>query len=182
MDCVVIHYSEIGLKGKNRPYFEKRLLNNIKKKTGLEVKREYGRLVMVYDKNQIRLLKKVPGIAYYSPALRAELDLKDFIKKAESLVTKGSFRITAKRSNKSFKPNSIEINKKVGEALYNKGLKVELEKPDTEVFIEVGNKNAYLYTKKVKGLGGLPVGVTGKLVALVSGGIDSPVACYEMIR
>lgn len=182
MDCVVIHYSEIGLKGKNRPYFEKRLLNNIKKKTGLDVKREYGRLVMTYDKKKTRLLKKVPGIAYYSPALKAELDLKDFIRKAKALVTKGSFRITAKRSNKRFKPNSIEINKKVGEALYNKGLKVELEKPDTEVFIEVGNKNAYVYTKKVKGLGGLPVGVTGRLLALVSGGIDSPVACYEMIR
>lgn len=182
MDCVIIHYSEIGLKGKNRPYFEKKLALNIKKKTGLEVRREYGRLVMSYDKEKTKLLKKVPGIAYYSSALEAELKLEDFIKKARALVTKGPFRISARRSNKDFKMDSMEINKKVGAAIHEQGFEVDLEKPRTEVFIEVGEKKAYIYTEKIKGLGGLPVGVTGKLIGLVSGGIDSPVACYEMIR
>jgi len=180
LDCIVIHYAEIGLKGANRPYFENKLVTNIRKRTGLKVRKEYGRLVTNYGKTDE--LKNIPGIAYYAPALKAKLELKDIISKAEKLVTKGSFRVTAKRSNKNFKLTSPEINQKVGGALFKKGLKVDLHKPRTELFIEVGEKNVYLYTEKNKGLGGLPVGVTGKLVALVSGGIDSPVACYEMIR
>jgi len=179
MEQVIIHYSEIGLKGSNRPYFEKKLLSNIKKVTGLKVSREYGRLVMDYDKKKIRLLKQIPGIAYYAPAIKAKLDIKDIKNKAKKIITKGPFRITTKRSNKKFKYTSPEVNKLVGEVIK---LPVNLSKPKTELFIEIGEKNAYLYTKKNKGLGGLPVGVTGKLIALVSGGIDSPVACYEMIR
>jgi thiamine biosynthesis protein ThiI len=182
MDCIIIHYSEIGLKGKNRPFFEKKLVSNIKIMTGLTPKRESGRLVTNYDKDKIKKLKNIPGIAYYSPALTAKLNLEDFTKKALELVKKGTFRITTKRSNKSFKLNSMRVNKKVGEALFKKGYKVDLEKPGTEIFIEIGDKNAYLYTKKQKGLGGLPIGSTGKLVSLISGGIDSPVACYEMMR
>ncbi len=179
MDCVVIHYSEIGLKGDNRPYFENKLASNIKSITGLKVVREYGRLVMDYEKSKLNLLKNIPGIAYYSPAIRSRLNINELIIKGKELVKKGPFRVTARRSNKKFKYSSPEINRLIGEAI---DLKVNLEKPRTELFIEVGERNAYLYTKKYEGLGGLPVGVTGKLIALVSGGIDSPVACYEMIR
>ncbi|MFA5406589.1 MAG: tRNA uracil 4-sulfurtransferase ThiI [Candidatus Nanoarchaeia archaeon] len=182
MDCIVIHYAEIGLKGTNRPFFERALVNNIKSRTGLAVNREYGRLIMAYDKSKLSALKLIPGIAYYSPAIKAKLDINDIISKTGLLLIKDSFRVSARRSNKGFPLTSPEINKLVGESLFNKGLKVDLHKPKTDLIIEVGEKNAYLYTKKVKGLGGLPLGVTGKLVGLVSGGIDSPVACYEMIR
>lgn len=181
-DCVVIHYSEIGLKGTNRPFFEKRLSDSITARTGLSVKKEYGKLVMDFDEKKIVLLSKIPGIAYYSPALKCRLDVNEFISKAKLLVKKGTFRITAQRSNKRFSLTSMQVNSKVGEALMSKDLKVKLESPDTEVFIEVGEKNAYVYSKKIKGMGGLPLKITGKVVALVSGGIDSPVACYEMIK
>ncbi len=179
-DSIIIHYSEIGLKGANRPFFERRLMSNIKRVVGVSVKREYGRLVLPYVKPS--LLRFIPGIAYYSPAVSASLDLKDIISKALSLNIKSPFRVSAKRSNKSFSLNSIEINRVVGEALVNNGLSVDLSKPRTELFIEVGERRAYLYTKKYRGVGGLPVGVTGKLVGLVSGGFDSPVACFRMIK
>ena len=138
MDCIVIHYSEIGLKGSNRPYFEKKLLSNIKQRTRLEVKREYGRLIMEYG--SIKELKLIPGIAYYATALKAKLDIKDIIKKAKKLVTKDPFRVTTKRSNKSFKHTSPEVNRMVGEALYKKGLKVDLHKPKTELFNRRGER------------------------------------------
>jgi len=182
IDCVVIHYSEIGLKGTNRPFFERALMKDIKSRTGLTVCKEYGRLIMPYDEKKIKLLRFIPGIAYYSPAVRAGLDINDITKKSGSLPIKSPFRVSARRSNKKFALTSPEINRLVGESLFNKGLVVDLHKPKTDLVVEVGEKNAFLYTVKHRGLGGLPVGVTGKLVALLSGGIDSPVACYEMIK
>ncbi len=178
MNCIVIHYGEIGLKKTNRPFFEKKLVENIRKR-GLDARREFGRIVAGYRKGFSKILKTIPGIAYFAPAEMVEPDMDSIIKKAKELVKKGPFRISARRSNKKFRYTSMEINRMVGDAI---NLKVDLTHPKTELFIEIGENHAYLYVKKYKGLGGLPVGVTGKLISLVSGGIDSPVASYEMIR
>jgi len=182
MDCIVIHYSEVGLKKGNRRFFEDKLIGSIKSRTGLKVTREYGRIIANFDAKKMRLLKFIPGISSFSPAIKAGLDVKDFILKSSLLVTKGPFRVSARRSNKNFKLTSPEINRLVGEALFNKGLEVNLSKPKTDLVIEVCDKFSYLYTKRYRGLGGLPVGTVGKVICLLSGGIDSPVAAYEMIR
>lgn len=182
MDCIVIHYSEIGLKKGNRRFFEDKLIKSIRERTGLKVTREYGRLITNYNVSVIKLLRLIPGISSFSPALKSSLSIDDFILKAKLLVTRGPFRVSAKRSNKGFKFTSPDINRLVGEALFNSGLKVNLSKPKEDLVIEVGDKFAYLYVKRYKGLGGLPIGTIGKMVCLLSGGIDSPVSAYEMIR
>lgn len=180
LNSTIIHYSEIGLKGTNRPYFERTLIRNIERKTSLKVRREYGRLVI--DSVEVKGLNEIPGIAYYAPAVKTKLDIAE-IQKATKLITEKdkTVKINASRSNKQFKYTSPEINRIVGEYLYNEGLRINM-KPEQEIRIEVGEKYAYIYKDKINCVGGLPVGVSGKLIALISGGIDSPVAAYKMIR
>ncbi len=181
MDCFVIHYSEIGIKGKNRPFFEKKLIENIRKLTGLNSKKRYGRIITEYNPKKKSTLKKIPGIAYFSPAYESELNIDNIFEKAK-LLAKDDFRIITKRSNKSFKYTSLEINKIIADKLVKEGFKANVKKPKRKIFIEICEKNAYIYKEKIKGLGGLPVGTTGKLIALISGGIDSPVAAFYMIK
>jgi len=188
---VICHYSEIGLKGKNRKFFEEKLVNNIKKKLSessyKKVRRISGRILVELEegteeevKNN---LKKVFGIASFSFAVNCEQKIEE-IKKTGSNILKEekfkTFRISTKRSEKSFYLNSQEINEKVGEWILEKidKAKVNLEKPDITLFIEIVENYSFLYLEKVKGLGGLPVGSSGKVVSLLSGGIDSPVASF----
>jgi len=180
MNSIVIHYSEIGLKGSNRPFFEKALIKDIENKTGNKVRKEYGRFVI--DSSEAKGLERVPGIAYYSQAFKVGLDINEMSKSSELILDKSkTVKVVASRSNKQFRFKSPEINKLVGDYLVSKGWKVSM-RPEQELFIEVSGRNAYVYKDKIKGIGGLPLGVSGKLIALISGGIDSPVAAYKMIR
>ncbi len=189
MRVYVIHYSEIALKGKNRSYFERKLVSNIKKKISEiespEIRREYGRIVLESDNPRIEyILEKTPGIRYFALAIETEPDI-DAIKKAaiEVAPNSGTFRVETKRSFKEFYLNSMEINRIVGEEiLKNKNLKVNLKNPEKTVYIEVSNRNAYVYSERIEGVGGLPVGVSGKVVCLLSGGIDSPVSAFMAMK
>lgn len=183
-DCVVIHYGEIGLKGGNRPFFENRLVENLRKATGAKAEREYGRIIA--ENKNTRALKNVTGIAFFSPALRAQLDIDDIKEKALKVGKQGkkkTFAVISKRSNKNFRYNSRQLNEIVGDHIRRKlKMKVDLGRPQKKVYIEIGEKAAYIYDRKIKGPGGLPVGVSGKVVCLLSGGIDSPVASYMMMK
>jgi len=192
---VIVHYSEIGLKGKNRSFFERKLIDNIKRAlrgTGYaRVRRISGRLLVELDENanlneiQVRL-PKVFGVAYFSLAHETQQDIAAIQGDALSLIQGRSFntlKVETKRSNKDFPLTSPDINAQVGGYLLkHTGGRADLTHPDLTCFIEIVEKYAYIYTDKQKGAGGLPVGVSGRVVALLSGGIDSPVASFMMMK
>ncbi len=194
MEYVICHYAEIGLKGKNRKFFEETLIRNIKQVLPAGsfefVKRISGRLIIkltpqVKEKEITIGLKKVFGIAYFSFAVSCGQKIEEIKKQALALLKDKkfkSFRITTQRSKKEFKLNSQEINEKVGEHIFKELKKeVNLSKPNITCFIEIVENFTFLYLKKIKGLGGLPTGVSSKAVVLLSGGIDSPVAAFEIM-
>lgn len=185
-DCVVVHYGEIGTKGKNRGFFERKLVDNIRRATGARIEREFGRIVMLENPEDLSALRDITGISSFSPALRSSLDMKSIKEKALLMARERSadtFGVSARRSNKDFEYTSKQINEAVGKHIQeNTGMAVNLANPDAKIFIEIGGKSAYIYTEKIPGLGGLPVGVSGTIVSLLSGGIDSPVASYMMMK
>ena len=196
MEYVIIHYAEIALKGGNRSFFEGKLVENIKKALETQqydsVQRLYGRIIVKLDKksniDKIKEnLEQVPGIEYFSFALYSKLDIKSMekvlLKLAKGLKKTTTFRITAKKSTDKIELTSMQINEKLGALIVKKfGSKVKLKDPEQEFILEVANEGAFIYTDKIKGVSGLPVGVTGKLVSLISGGIDSPVAAFRMFK
>jgi len=198
MKNIIIHYSEIALKGKNRPIFENCLVNNIKKLLPQEhikdIKRLSGRVLLQLNEKiderelnkTVKLLSNIFGISHYSPAIETDSDIKEIEKAGvESMkgVESGTFKVETKRSYKNFPLNSLEISSKVGSAIFlATKVPVDVNNPDTTVFVEVLKDTAYVYREKIKGLGGLPVGVSGKSLVLISGGIDSPVASYLMMK
>ncbi|MEM1578690.1 MAG: tRNA uracil 4-sulfurtransferase ThiI [Archaeoglobaceae archaeon] len=178
----IVHYGEIGVKGKNRDFFERKLVENISRFA--KAKRRYGYIEVIYAENVEEKLKKVPGIRYFGVGYKTELEI-DAINLAALKVLPeefNTFRISASRRNKNFPMNSMEINRTVGSFIAEKtGKKVKLENPDVTIWIEIGNE-ALVYSQRYEGIGGLPVGVAGKVVASISGGIDSPVASFMAMR
>lgn len=193
MDIYVVHYGEIGLKGKNRDYFERILRRNIeaalKGLDGQGVKKRYGRILIEDGPPNISpILKFVPGIKYFARAKKTDPDI-ETIKAAALQVAEGeengarSFKIEAKRADKSFPLGSIEVNRIVGEYIARRtGKPVSLQYPDLTIFVEICDNEAYIYKEKTYGVGGLPVGTAGKVASLLSGGIDSPVAAFMMMK
>ncbi|MHA2296286.1 MAG: tRNA uracil 4-sulfurtransferase ThiI [Candidatus Hodarchaeales archaeon] len=195
-NAVLVHYSEIAIKGGNRKYFEQHLVSNLKtalkKLHGLEVQRNYGRItIWLQEKSDIekieKIIKRVPGVANFSFCLVSQLDIasiKEKILESHKIEGKNAltFRITTKRGNKSFPMTSMDVSRALGTwIIEKKGLKVDLTNHDINFNVEITEKDVFLYTRRIKGMGGLPVGSNGKLVALLSGGIDSPVAACRML-
>ncbi|MFQ5594619.1 MAG: tRNA uracil 4-sulfurtransferase ThiI [Anaerolineae bacterium] len=192
---VVIHYHEIGLKGRNRPLFEKKLLNNVMRRTkGLGVRRGRrlsGRLMLELEPRvsweAIReRLERVFGIAYFARAFRTPLNL-DALRRSvlDNIPVEGyqTFAVATKRGNKRFPHLSMEVNADIGSAIQEfAGKAVDLDNPELTVNIEIMFKQIFFYFDRVDGPGGLPVGVSGRVVCLLSGGIDSPVAVYYMLK
>ncbi len=191
---VICHYVEIGVKGKNRRFFEDRLTTNIKealkrdtKESIKSVLRVDGRiLVELSDKADFskieNSLKTVCGIGYFSFAKKVKSDFEVFKKEVIELLKDEkfeTFRMSARRADKNFSMKSMEINAQLGEEVINKlDKKVKLKKADIDCIIEMTFREAFIYFKKIKGIGGLPVGTSGKVVSLLSGGIDSPVSSF----
>jgi len=193
ISMIVIHYAEIGLKGKNRSFFERKLVDNIEVALkGLQyesIERGHKRVVIYSeaekDKEEFRKrLKLIPGISYFSFASTSELDVEEMKKHLLKLSESHQpckFAIDTRRSNKRFPHTSVEVNRILGEVLNQRGWPVDLTNPEVTFSVEVAEKEAYLYSEKIRGPGGLPVGSAGRLVALLSGGIDSPVAAHRML-
>ena len=200
LDVILCHYGEIGLKGKNRSYFEKMLQENIRKAlnrfapdTFKSIGRMYGRLIIRlndHGQNEIEsitaVLKNVCGLVYFAPAIKTVQDMETITKLAEKIMTSGKYatlRVTARRTDKDFPISAQKINEDVGAAILAvTGKKVNLSNPEKTCFIDVVDKRAFLYTERIHGQGGLPVGVSGKVLSLLSGGIDSPVAAYYAMK
>ncbi len=202
MENLVIHYSEIGIKGKNRDFFEKKLMDNLRKSLGNKVKRvykRYGRIICELNektnKNDVgntnqekikEILELFPGVSSFSFATQVKLDIKNIEEKALGLLKEEEFKtflIETKRSNKQFPLKSPEINKQIG-AYLEENLKkeVDFKNPDIKLYIEIGEKEVFIYTEKHKGIGGLPTGTSGKMISSLSGGIDSPVASFLLMK
>ena len=197
MGLIVIRYGEIGLKGKNRWYFVKRLRKNIRdclKKNGLSGEvRSVGQRVYVQVEEVERAVDKlrdVFGVVSLSPAQEIPADIEAI--KAEALRTAQSagldenrtFRVDSRRADKSFPLISPEINRLVGAHVQEAtGARVDLsDEAELTIGVEVRRGHALVYGQTVKGHGGLPLGTQGRVVALMSGGIDSPVAAWLMMR
>jgi len=193
---IICHYDEIAIKGKNRPKFEGQLVDNIREKVRIaklkgEVQKKYGRLDIVIpdiDEKEkwIKLLQTTFGVANFSFAVLVDQDLEIIKKQCLEEISKQnfkSFRVTTQRSNKNFPSSSMEISKEVGAYIFEKlNVRVDLHNPDVTCFINIVDNFALIYSEKIPGPGGLPVGISGKAVVLLSGGIDSPVAAWYAMK
>jgi thiamine biosynthesis protein ThiI len=192
---VIIHYHEVGLKGRNRPRFEKQLLANALERTaGLGVRsgeRLSGRLMLQLQPGAswpaIRdRLQMVFGIAYFALAYRTPLDLGALRAAVLKIMpTEGydTFAVDTKRGNKHFHLKSYEVNANIGAAIQERtGKDVDLDNPDLTLYVEIMFRQIFFYLERVDGPGGLPVGTSGIVGCLLSGGIDSPVAVYSMLK
>ncbi|MFQ5879437.1 MAG: tRNA uracil 4-sulfurtransferase ThiI [Dehalococcoidia bacterium] len=190
----VVRFSEVALKGRNKPAMVRRLARNVQQ-TLTGAAKAYPHHDRIYiplpDADAWPLvaqrLRYVPGVRNYSLTLHTEPDL-DAILAAFRHVTPGdgwsTFRIVAQRADKSFPLTSPEIERQLGAAVKAEtGAQVRLSREaDLTLYVEIRPEGTYCYTQRLDGPGGLPVGVSGRVVALISGGIDSPVASFMMMR
>jgi tRNA uracil 4-sulfurtransferase len=185
---VIVHFDEIFLKGKNQGMFVKKLAENIRRLfKGVTVRRIEGGLILdKFASVDLERLGLVPGIARYAEAVvcpRAYAKIEQTalaLKPPDNVI---SFRIMAARSDKSYELNSEELCKRLGaEVVKATGLKVDLKNPDFVLHVDTTRTQAVIYGNLSYGTGGLPTGTSGKVLCLLSGGIDSPVAAYEMMK
>ncbi|GAG14662.1 unnamed protein product, partial [marine sediment metagenome] len=131
-------------------------------------------------------LKNIFGLAYFAFAIEVRQEIGEIKEKCLALLQEEkftSFKIFTKRSKKEFPLTSQQINEKIGAHIVEElDKKVDLTKPDLTCYVEIVEKYAFVYLKKIKGPGGLPVGVSGRAISLLSGGIDSPVASFYALK
>jgi len=199
-DVILCHYGEIGLKGKNRGFFEKKLQENIRESlkrfvpdSFSSITRLYGRIIIRLSENGqqemssiTRCLKNICGLVHFSPAIQTIQSMDLITRQAVEMMKEidyQSFRVTSRRTDKNFPVSSQKMNEEIGGAILEAtGKTVNLGKPDKTCFVDLVDGKGFVYTDKIKGQGGLPVGVSGKVVSLLSGGIDSPVSSYYAMK
>ena len=195
MNTILIRYGEIFLKGNNRGYFESALAKNIR--TALEnfkfkFVRAQNRFLLedydeAYETDIIDKLTKIFGIHSVSVAVKVK-STEEELEKAAVLMMKdksGTFRVTVNRADKRIQKSSMELAAQLGGAVLesNPNLTVNLHVFDTDLYVDIReNGRSYLFTDKIMGAGGMPVGTAGAGMVLLSGGIDSPVAAYMMAK
>ncbi len=186
---ILIKYGELTTKKDNRKFFIKELVNNIRKKID-DIEIEYSLDRMYIKSNNIddtiSKLKEVFGIYSIIECYKVNTnidEIKDTILNLLKNKNFKTFKVVTKRSDKSFPISSMEFSSKIGGViLKNIESKVDVHNPDIYVNIEIKNGYTYIYTNEIKGLGGYPVGVQGKGLLMLSGGIDSPVAGYLALK
>ena len=192
---ILIRFGEIFLKGKNRGYFEKSLVFNIKNslsKFDLEVEKIPGRYIVknYYEDDEFEILDRIgriAGIFSYSPAICFETSYENIASYAKEMRMDqfGTFKVVTNRADKTFEYDSMQLSAKIGGVVLqsNQNLKVDVREPNSILNIDIReNKETYMYQKVMLGVGGMPVGTSGSGLLLLSGGIDSPVAGYMMAK
>lgn len=201
MKKILIKYSEIALKGKNRNDFVNRLVGNISKSAnrfGVELKsifKEYGRIILTYNTNNVDDEKKIHdslsktfGIKYFSFVENIDKTIEAVLERGEEIILEhkknGVKRIgfKTKRNDKTFPITSPELNSLLGEIANNNGIKIDYRNPEEMIYIEINEKDCFIYSIKHRGPSGLPIENSKKVLVLLSGGIDSPVASTEMMK
>lgn len=196
----IIRCGEVALKGLNKPYFERMLVDRIKralkKYGGIEVKRHEGLIFVRASKELdsdmiVSDISRVFGVASISPAVETDSDMDEIGQAAVEYMLrliekKGvkTFKVDAKRADKNFPVKSPDIAKQIGAKVLIgcKVLKVDVHNPECMLFVDVRKDKSYIYEQKISGFGGLPLGTNGKGMILLSGGIDSPVAAWMMAK
>ncbi|MDN4526600.1 tRNA uracil 4-sulfurtransferase ThiI [Fictibacillus fluitans] len=194
---IVIRFGELSLKGKNRRHFESQLRETVRKKLSpfpkAAVLKSYDRILVEINgedhQKMIAKLQEVFGIHAISLAIRAESELESikeaalaaFLKNGQGPMT---FKVSARRSNKHFPVGSMELNREVGGHILKNtdNVTVDVHNPDVEVKVEVKDNGTFISCETYPGAGGLPIGVGGKALLMLSGGIDSPVAGYLTMK
>ena len=191
---IIIRYSEIHLKGKNRGFFERAFAANMEKSLrGIkhEIRKQSGRyLIENFDEYDVNLiiekLKKVFGIHTISVALKVDSNMDAIFGAAKSVCSdRGTFKVETHRADKKFALNSMQISAEIGGRLrsINKNLTVDIHNPEFIINVDVReNGKTLVFNKYFKGAGGMPVGTAGKGLLLLSGGIDSPVAGHMIAK
>ncbi|MCQ6278381.1 tRNA uracil 4-sulfurtransferase ThiI [Bacillus sp. EB600] len=196
-DRILVRYGEISTKGRNRHQFVEKLKKSIKNALQLypKVKIEAGRdrtFILLNGENSteiIGILQKIFGIQSFSPALKVERDLEKIKQAAYELFLhlytgNQTFKISAKRADRSFEYDTDDINQSLGAHLLKcfPSLKVDVRHPNINMQVEIRSEAAYLSSETIIGAGGLPVGSSGKAMLMLSGGFDSPVAGYLAMK
>ena len=195
MDSVIVHYQEIALKGRNRPWFVARLVRNLRDVLeGLDVKRVralMGRIEVVLgpaaDWEEVsERIGLMFGVANFARARRASRDIDEVTTAILRDVADrdvASFRVTARRADKAYFLTSPEIERRVGASVKaDRGWRVDLTQPALVIHVEVLASEVFYSLERYRGRGGLPSGTSGAVMCLLSGGIDSPVAAYRMMK
>ncbi len=195
MDSVLIRYHEIALKKGNRRYFiellKRNLISAVKDLGIKEIRSLPARLLLTFKADfdsevLTERIRSVFGVANFSMVERTPRDLETLRARIlESLDGSrfSSFRIDTQRGDKTFALKSPEINRQLGAAVKNQtGARVDLTNAELTVTVEILPRDAFFGFNKIAGPGGLPVGASGRVVALISGGIDSPVGAYRMMQ
>lgn len=199
-DLILLKYGEIALKGLNKPLFEQKLLENMKSRLAaigsFSVKKAQSTIYVRPGAEDapmdeaVETLKKIFGIVNICPAVKCEKNLEAVGATAAELAAeiaaeRGNltFKVESKREDKTFPLKSPELSAKVGGIILSKvkEAKVDVHNPDVVVNVEIRDE-AYVYAKKEKGAGGMPIGTNGRAAILLSGGIDSPVAGYMIAK
>lgn len=188
---LLVRYVEIHLKGLNRPFFEKKLVENMEKALGGDgtVERAQGRIYVrgFSDGGKAaRAVSRVFGVHSVSLAWEMDKDVDVIAGKIVELLGRevpGTFKIKARRSDKTFSMNSMQLNQELGFRVLTKlpGFTVDVHRPRYAVGVEI-RERAYVYLDAVPGVGGMPTGTSGRVAVLLSGGIDSPVAAWRMAK
>ena len=186
---ILIRFGELSLKGNNKMTFVRKLASNISKICNVDLKHidiMIDRIFIPYSIENLNNLNYVFGISSYSPVFQLNSNLDEIEKLIQKIdfAPHKNFKINSRRKWKDFSLSSLDLNIHLGNFVLknNKHLTVKVKDPDIEVNIEIHKNFSYIFWEKIKGLGGLPVGVSGKTIHLLSGGIDSPVAALEMIK
>lgn len=191
-NAIIVRYGEISLKGKNRKSFEVQLRRDIKSfmvsggvsHSGIIIRR--GR-IYIHGVTELPELRKIFGLHSYSPAWMIERT-KTALMDAWEMFLPGlrdaaSFRVSCQRVDKRFPATSVEVEQEIGGQLFERtGIPVNLRAPAVECNIEIGEDGIYLFYEKIPAFGGMPFGSAGKLISLISSGIDSPVATFLMMK
>lgn len=195
---ILIHYGELSTKGKNRRMFQNKMAEHIRHKTqDLEKVRILPHHDFMHIKwedasyeDMIEVLKDIPGIARFEPTYRVEKTMEAIYEKGIELFkelvfeSNDSFKVVAKRSDRSFELDSMMIQREVGHVIGEAfpELHVEMKKATYKLTVSIQHDAAYLSLISVPGMGGLPYGSSGKGMLMLSGGFDSPIAGYQMIK
>jgi tRNA uracil 4-sulfurtransferase len=192
---IVVHYGEIGTKGGNRQVFETSMRRNILAALsplgGVRVRMVDNRFFVSLDEEKVPAAKlklsKVFGVVWFAHVEGAPLSYPEILETSIRVLAgtpeEASFRVRVRRPNKSFAMGSQELARKLGEDIIERlGLRVNLSVPDVTLSVDIISDEALVYREHLKGPGGLPVGVSGRVLHLLSGGIDSPVAAWLMMK
>jgi tRNA uracil 4-sulfurtransferase len=191
--CVLLKFGELALKGRNRPRFVAALERNLRRATAdlgpVEVRHRGGVFIVSGDMPQEELVERclrLPGVSVVQPALRCARDATVAADAAVELMRDlpgRTFAVRATRRDKRFALRSIELARLLGDVVRVRlGLDVDLSNPDIELFVEVDHRELLVSVERLRGAGGLPVGTSGRALVLLSGGLDSPVAAYRMMK